>query len=161
MVAVAFHLAHLRPVAAVVAAHGATDLGSWRWTPRYALCCIAPLPPGAVTGVFVVSSLAHFAEDVGVDGSIAVHSLAGLATMMGGPQLGLEFMLSYLALVHTPMHYLRCWRQRRWLALAFAALTTCVALHAAQFMDVVRIGHALQRIVVAHVWTEWSICNKL
>lgn len=160
MVAVAFHLAHLRPVAAVVAAHGATDLGSWRWTPRYALCCIAPLPHFAVTGAFVASSLAHFAEDVEVDGSIALHSLAGMATLLGGPQVGLEFMMIYLALVHTPMHYARCWRQRRWSALAFAALTTAFALYVSQYMDVVLIGHALQRIVVAHVWTEWSIGNK-
>ena len=160
MVAVAFDLAHLRPVAAIVAAHGATDLGSWHWTPRYALCCFAPIPSIVVTCLFVLSSLAHFAEDVGPDGSLALHSLAGLATLLGGPQRGLEFMLAYLALVHTPMHYLRCWRQQRWLALAFAALTTSIALLVAQFMDVVRIGHALQRIVVAHVWTEWSIGNK-
>jgi hypothetical protein len=163
MVVVAFdlvHLAHLRPVAAIVAAHGATDLGSWRWTPRYALCCVAPLPPDAVTALFVVSSIAHFSEDVGTDGSVALHSLAGMATLMGGPQLGLEFMMVYLTLVHTPMHYLRCWQQRRWSALAFAALTTCVALYVSQYVDVVLIGHALQRVVVAHVWTEWSIGNK-
>ena len=43
----------------------------------YAACCLTPLPPKLVTGLFVAASLVHFAEDGGPDGSIALHSLVG------------------------------------------------------------------------------------
>ena len=157
MGAYAFDVAHVRPLVAVVAAHGATDLATRRWPPAYALCCLAPLPPPVVTGLFVAGSLVHFAEDVGPDGTIALHSLAGMATLLGGVQRGLEFMLAYLACVHTPAHYLRCWRRRRWRALACAGLATLAALAASRWMvqgSGVVVGHAAQRLVLAHVVCE-------
>lgn len=160
MVAVPFHVAHLRPMAAVVAAHGATDLDSWRWPPWYVACCFAPAPPLAVTTLFVASSVVHFAEDVGRAGSLLLHALAGVATLLGGAQVGLELVTLYLACVHTPLHYARCWRRGRWGALLFAALATYVALHVVRLLDVVWIGHATQRVVAAHVWTEWSVGRK-
>ena len=72
-----FHVQHLRPLVAFVGAHGATDLATRHWPPIYAVCCLTPLPPKAVTGLFVAASLVHFAEDGGPDGSIALHSLVG------------------------------------------------------------------------------------
>ena len=36
-------------------------------------------------------------------------------------------MVAYLSLVHTPAHYARCWRRRRWAALVVAAVATAVA----------------------------------
>ena len=80
-----------------------------------------------MTGLFVLASLVHFAEDGGPDGSIAVHSLAGFAWLWLGAQHALELMVAYLSLVHTPAHYARCWRRRRWAALVLAALATVVA----------------------------------
>ena len=163
MGAYAFDVAHVRPLVAVVAAHGATDLATRRWPLTYVLCCLAPLPPPVVTGLFVAGSLVHFAEDVGPDGTIALHSLAGMATLLGGAQRGLEFMLAYRACVHTPAHYARCWRRRRWGALAAAAVATLVALLAmrrARAVRVVRVGHTIQRLVIAHVWTEWCVHHE-
>ena len=154
MGAYAFDVAHVRPLVAVVAAHGATDLATRRWPPAYALCCLAPLPPPVVTGLFVAGSLVHFAEDVGPDGTIALHSLAGMATLLGGAQRGLEFMLAYLACVHTPAHYARCWRRRRWRALACAGLATLLALAASLRVRGVVVGHIVQRLVLAHVVCE-------
>ena len=114
-----FHVGHhhLRPLVAFVGAHGATDLATKHWPPVYAVCCLTPLPSKVVTGLFVAASLVHFAEDGGPDGSIAVHSLAGLAWLWLGAQRALELMVAYLSFVHTPAHYARCWRRRRWAAL--------------------------------------------
>ena len=159
MGAFAFDVTHVRPLVAVVAAHGATDLATRRWPPAYALCCLVPLPAPVITGLFITSSLVHFAEDVGSDGTIALHSLAGMVTLLGGAQRGLEFMLAYLACVHTPAHYVRCWRRGRWRALGAAAVVTLVALAASfQFQNVV-IGHAMQRLVFAHVICEYCVSD--
>ena len=158
-----FHVGALHPLVAVVGAHGATDLATRQWPPIYAVCCLAPLPPVAVTGLFIAASLVHFAEDSGPDGSLALHSLAGFAWLALGAQRGLELMLAYLSLVHTPAHYARCWRRRRWGALATAAVATLVALVAmrrARAARVVRVGHAIQRLVIAHVWTEWCVQHE-
>ena len=156
----ALDVGHLRPIVAVVGAHGATDLATWHWPPIYAACCFVPLPPSAVTGAFVATSLAHFAEDCGPDGSLALHSLAGFLYLAGGAQRGLELMIAYLACVHTPAHYARCWRRRRWGALGAAALATLTALASMRRVRVVSVGHSIQRLVVAHVFTEWCVQRK-
>jgi hypothetical protein len=149
-----FDVQHLHPLVAFVGAHGATDLATRHWPPIYAACCLTPLPPKVVTGLFVAASLVHFAEDGGPDGTLFVHSLAGFAWLWLGAQRGLELMLSYLALVHTPAHYARCWRRRRWRALVLAAVATVVAGAATRRMGVVCVSHAVQRLVVAHVVCE-------
>ena len=154
MVAVLFDISHLRPAAAVVAAHGVTDLDSWRWPPWYALCCFAPMPPSLVTSLFVLSSVAHFSEDVGPDGSLALHCLAGFATIVGGAQGGLEFMTAYLACVHTPAHYVRCWQRGRRTVLALALVATALACALLRQVHIVCVGHAVQRLVIAHVLCE-------
>lgn len=157
MVAVLFDICHLRPAAAIVAAHGITDLDSWRWPPCYAVCCLLPMPPPLITTLFVFGSAVHFSEDIGPDGSLALHCLAGAATLVGGSQGGLEFMMAYLTCVHTPSHYLRCALRRRWSALATALASTLVALALLQHVDVVCVGHTVQRLVLAHVLCEWSV----
>jgi len=153
----ALEMAHLRPIVAMVGAHGATDLATWKWPPIYAACCLTPLPPCAVTGLFIASSLVHFASDFGPDGSIALHSLAGTVWLVLGAQRGLEFMLCYLSLLHTPAHYVRCWRQRRWNALLIAAVSTTVLAVVLRHVRVVTIGHVAQRVVFAHVCTEHCV----
>ena len=150
-----FHVGHLRPLVAFVGAHGATDLATLHWPPVYAACCLTPLPPKAVTGLFVAASLVHFSEDGGPDGSIALHSLAGFVWLWLGSQRGLEFMLAYLSLVHTPAHYMRCWRRKRWCALGLAAAATAIAGAVVRSLGLVRVSHAVQRLVVAHVACEW------
>ncbi len=152
-----FDVHHLRPLLAFVAAHGATDLATRHWPPVYAACCFAPLPPKLVTVLFVAASLVHFAEDGGPDGSITVHALAGFTWLWLGAQRGLELMLAYLSLVHTPAHYARCWRRRRWGALGMAAASTAVAGALTRRLGVVRVSHAVQRLVIAHVVCEYWV----
>lgn len=161
MVGFALQVRHFRPLAAIVAAHGATDLGCWHWPPWYVICCFAPMPPVAVTGMFIASSLVHFSEDIGPDGSIALHSLAGVTALLAGHQAGLEFMTCYLSFVHTPLHYARCWRRGRWASLVAAACATLAALRVMPLLDVVSVSDTVQRIVSAHVWTEWSVSNNI
>lgn len=148
------HVGHLRPLVALVGAHGATDLATRHWPPVYAVCCLAPLPPKVVTSLFVAASVLHFAEDGGPDGSIAIHSLAGFAWLLLGAQRALELMIAYLSLVHTPAHYARCWRRRRWCALVLAAIATLVAGAVVWPLRTVCVNHAVQRLVIAHVVCE-------
>ena len=156
-----FNVHHLRPLVAFVGAHGATDLATRHWPPVYAVCCLTPMPPKLVTTLFVTASLIHFAEDGGPDGSIALHSLVGFAWLALGTQRALELMVAYLALVHTPAHYARCWRRRRWAALVMAALATAIGcLVVAQPLGVVRVSHAVQRLVVAHVVCECCVASS-
>lgn len=151
-----FRVGHLQPIVAFVGAHGATDLATPHWPPVYAVCCLTPLPSPVVTALFVAASLVHFSEDGGPDGSVALHSLAGFAWLWLGTQRALELMVAYLALVHTPSHYARCYRRRRWCALVLAAAATATAVTGVLVrpLRVVCVNHAVQRLVVAHVVCE-------
>mgnify|MGYP001434552545 CR=1 FL=1 len=145
------------PIIALVVAHGTTDLATTHWPPIYAACCLLPLPPHAVTALFVACSFVHFAEDFGRGASLALHVIAGAVWMSLGVQRGLEFMLGYLALLHTPSHYARCWHRRRWRALGIAAAATLVASVSLRHVEVVVVGHVAQRVVVAHICTEYWV----
>ena len=63
-------------------------------------------------------------------------------------------MVGYLSLVHTPAHYARCWRRRRWAALVVAAVATAVASALVWPLRTVCVNHAVQRLVIAHVVCE-------
>jgi len=150
---------HLRPIVALVAAHGATDFATSTWPLAYAVCCI--IPSVCVTPVFVLGSIVHFSEDIGF-GSLLLHAVAGLVWWRGGTQRGLELMLAYLGAFHTPSHYLRCWRRGRRAALLAASGTTALMawwllrLHCVG-ITTLSIDHSIQRVVVAHVLTEWYV----
>ena len=148
---------HLHPLISIVAAHGVTDLDTWRWLPRYALCAFAPASPVVVTTTFSAASVVHFARDVGVDGSVALHSLVGMATLLFGTRVGMWLMLNYLVFVHVPLHYLRCFRGGRRAALVVAALATVAAIVGTRGKSAVVLSDFAQRVVVAHCWTENSI----
>ena len=149
-----FHVGAPAAAARFVGAHGATDLATRHWPPVYAVCCLTPLPSKVVTGLFVAASLVHFAEDGGPDGSIAVHSLAGLAWLVARRAARLELMVAYLSVVHTPAHYARCWRRRRWAALVVAAVATAGGRRVVRPLRTVCVNHAVQRLVIAHVVCE-------
>ena len=56
-----------------------------------------------------------------------------------------------------PAHYARCWRRRRWSALVVAAGATAMAMLVSRGTDTVSLTHSAQRVVIAHVCTEWSV----
>lgn len=152
-----FPIEGLRPVLAVVAAHGATDLDSLRCLPQYAIWLLLPLPGVVVTAAFLAMSVLHFACDVGPACSIVLHAGVGLMQLRAQPAEAFQLMLAYLFLVHTPMHYARCVRagQRRGLLVA-AATTVAMLMWPERLIgkNVFVMGHLAQRIVLAHVIHE-------
>ena len=160
MVAYTFQVAHLWPAIALVGAHGATDLATSHWPSIYLTCCFMPLPSHVVTGLFVISSVVHFAEDIGHHGSLALHSFSGILWLLFGTQRGLEFMLGYLTLFHTPSHYLRCWTRRRWCAMGISFIATFIAMALLNNTNVVTLNNTVQRIVIAHIYTEHFIVMR-
>ena len=78
-----------------------------------------------------------------------------MMTLLCGPQGGLEFMLAYLAFVHTPMHCFHCWFRRRWVALACAAVATVFAALVVSQTKGVIVGDGVQRLVISHIVCEF------
>jgi hypothetical protein len=145
-----------RVAAAVAAAHGITDLESFDCVLLYLVCLLVPLHTRAVTGVFCACSLMHFADDVGVGGSLALHAAMLGTGALFGRQRAMELVVCYMLLVHLPSHYRRCFFRGRRRALALAAVATAVAAVAAarsQRRDV-RLADAAQRVAVAHILYE-------
>ena len=117
------------PIFAIIAAHGASDMDALSvCVPRYLLCACAPLPAPVVTVAFNAASVVHFASDVGVDGSIALHSLVGFAGLVGGSHVAARLMTAYMMLVHVPMHYARLLVRGRVVGALLAAAFTAVLL---------------------------------
>lgn len=146
-----------RPLLALVAAHGVTDVDCKAWPSTYVLCLTAPIPPMALTPLFCVFSLLHFAEDVTVPGSAAVHAAVALIGAWRGLDSAAHAMLLYLALVHVPAHYARCFRRGRHSALGAAAVATVAARGFFESGKVYALTPTLQRIVMAHVSTEFFV----
>eukprot|EP00966_Prymnesium_polylepis_P212988 4932653-Prymnesium_polylepis.1 len=65
---------------AIAAAHGASDVGSPPELLAVYALALLPVPGPACTAGFAFSSLLHFAGDIGLAGSIALHAaLSGMA----------------------------------------------------------------------------------
>jgi hypothetical protein len=86
----------------IAAAHGASDAGkSPELLMVYALA-LMPIPGPVVTAGFAVSSLLHFAGDVGLAGSLALHaSLAGMAVF--SIERATRALFVYMNYVHIPI----------------------------------------------------------
>ena len=141
---------------AAAAAHGSTDIVRGRRLTSYAIVAL-PLPDWCVTTGFALSSLTHFARDVGVPGSIVGHLLLLSLHLRGKQQLAFQMLLAYMFLVHLPVHYARVIAaENGGVAIAFALLCT-IALHVWRpWKNEFRIGHLEQKIILGHV-----MCNDL
>ena len=142
------------PALSLVAAHGISDLDSWCWVPRYALCTLLPLPPIAITVLFNLASIVHFANDLRIDGSIALHSMIGFFGVACGPRCAERLMMLYLCFFHVPMHYARLIANRRYIGAVLAAGFTVMLLLTTRGWKGACLSLATQRIVIAHVWVE-------
>lgn len=153
--------AGVKPILAVIAAHGLTDLDSRRWVAPYTASLLLPLPSPAVTGVFCVASVCHFASDVGFKGSVFVHCAVLAAGLFFGVQAAFKAMMCYLALVHVPFHYLRCCIYKRCCgAKAVAKVSLLAALLSFQMGDWVPLTDGMQRLATAHIFTESAISSS-
>ena len=137
---------------ALVAAHGATDIVRGRKLLSYALVAL-PLPGWIVTCCFASASLAHFAVDVGVPASFALH--LGLGCLYATARQGVAFMLLlvYMTLVHVPAHYARVFRDEEHAegAILFSMQLTAMLAYMAPWGDTYVIDHFAQKIAIAHI----------
>lgn len=152
------HTVCVKPLIAITATHGLTDLDSPRWIPPYLAAVIVPLPSPVVTWVFCAASVGHFASDMGIVGSLGLHSAVLLVGLLFGVQPAFKAMLCYLALVHVPMHYLRCVLQKRRMgAMVVACVSAIATVLSGSMGEWVPLTDGMQRAAVAHIATEaWS-----
>lgn len=152
------HTTGLKPLLAIAAVHGLTDLDSATWLPSYALFTLMPLPSPVVTGLFCLSSVVHFAEDVGTCGSLLLHAGIALVGHVNGIQSAFRSMICYLSLCHVPMHYRRCYLRKRNRAAVFTGCVTALVVgFSATMHEWVPLTDGMQRIATAHIFTEIAI----
>lgn len=155
--------ARMRPVLALVAVHGISDLDSPAFIAPYVTWTLLPLPSAVITPLFCVMSLLHFADDLGVLRSVVLHTVVAAVGLRSGMQNAFHVMLGYLALVHVPAHYRRCWVRGRYRGLALAATCTLGALtlcHRA-IGETLVFGHWMQRVVISHICNELVLASSL
>ena len=152
-------LRHAKPLVAAVGAHGITDLDSFDWVPHYAFWGLVPLPGLVLTAVFIASSIMHFAHELGDYGSLALHGYVGIVALQRGRHAAFNAMIDYLAFVHVPLHYARCWRNGRKPGLLLAGVATLMGAAASPRMiaDPFVFGHRMQRVVIAHISHEYVL----
>ena len=137
---------------AIVAGHGLTDcvLG-----PRLVCYVIVllPLPEWSVTCCFGAASLAHFAADVGVHLSVALHLTLVALYAVAKQELAFSLLLAYMTLVHVPVHYAGVLAEENGGIATAAAAAFSAVLYAVspwrngQFV----LSHRAQRLVISHV----------
>ena len=161
MTAFSLCVQHTKPLVAVVAAHGLTDLDSRRWVPPYLVWALAPMPGVILTALFCAASTIHFADDFGPRVSVAVHGTVAAIAAFAGMQTAFDVMLTYLAVVHAPAHYARCYRTGRMEGLALAGAGTALALVAMPYVpNTLLVDHWIQRVVIAHICHEYTLTRS-
>ena len=133
-----------------VAAHGLSDAGEHGLRNAAYALALAPWPCERV--LFGAASVAHLAQDFGVEGSVALHAVLAAAHVRGAPR-ALDAMLLSIGAWHVPRHLARvAQRTSPALALATAAAGVGAAARAPGRLPT----HALlrpwaRRVVVVHV----------
>ena len=126
-----------------VAVHGLTDLERPIHQLTLYLPALCPWP--FTTPLFFISSVAHFARDIGVFGSGMLHAVLAGAFCTGRNQMAYTLALSYLSLVHVPLHYAEHQKSAPWLSLLGLALAIFGPTPPPFLM------HWQQRLVTCHV----------
>ena len=145
-----------RPLLALVAPHGLTDLSEPGVYGRYALWLALPLPSGVVTLLFCLASVVHLRSDVGASGSLFVHALVYEVHRLLGPQVAFNAFLVYFALLHTPHHYHTELTRGNARLVALGLLCSAALLLLACVWPSRRgftLTDGLQRVVIAHIAT--------
>ena len=142
---------------AYVIAHGTTDLDTSYWPLIYLPVMFIPISQQAILILFCSASIIHFAEDSNIYGSLLVHSVFAIVGKMRGISTALNVMFSYLTFVHTPLHYYRCWKQKRFFGLKLAGLNTGLLLVGLNSFspNYLLINSLTQRIVISHILCEY------
>tara|TARA_B100001109_G_scaffold243426_1_gene229236 strand:- start:724 stop:1203 length:480 start_codon:yes stop_codon:yes gene_type:complete len=137
----------------IAAAHGAADAG--RHPAQLLLYGLALLPWSArtTTAAFAAASVVHFAQDVGVGGSLLLHAAAtGLA--FRNVEKAVRLMLAYILTVHIPFLTMMLAAKSRFASIGCMIYT--IMLFARWRVPKVErgyyfLGHRQQLLVVCHV----------
>ena len=168
----------IRRAVLLAAAHGMTDVAAPDLLFPYVVLGL-PLPGWLTTALFSAASVVHFASDMGLAMSAAMHvALTAMATRNADASF---FLMSvYFCFVHTPLHYLRLLmdgsRGVAAVSIALAITLSMLAISAVPawsaraarllppgarlltpFGDgsgAIQITHLMQRLVFAHVCVE-------
>ncbi len=145
-----------RPLLALVAPHGITDLSQPGVYGRYACWLALPLPSDVVTLLFCLASVVHLRTDVGAGGSLFVHALVYEVHRLMGPQAAFNAFLVYFALLHTPNHYHTELVRGNTRLVALGVLCSAALLLLPCTWPLRRgfaLTDGLQRVVIAHIAT--------
>ena len=151
----------LKIALAIVAAHGVTDLDNCWWIVVYPFCLA--LPDSLTTPIFFILSILHFYDDLGVFGSIVLHSLIILSVVLKRQNMGFKSVVFFIVFVHVPLHYARCIHNHRYAALAIAAISTYVSVVISQTrkVDIFLFTESIQKVVCAHVIVESLLKHRI
>ena len=170
----------IRRVVLLAAAHGMTYTFAPRALAPYGLLALPNevLPGWLTTLLFGAASIVHFAADIGIALSAAMHIVLTLAATRNRDASFLAMSL-YFTVVHTPLHYMRLITDGNQAAVAGALAITALMAVIAAVPDwsalatrwlpmsvrllapsddgrepLVHVTHFMQRLVVAHVLVE-------
>ena len=142
-----------RAATSFVAVHGITDLDQ-KWLPFYLTSFLVPRT--LVFPIFLISSVLHFAIDIGTTGSIVFHLFVGLIDLFDR-KTSVNLMGIYLVF-HSASHYVRCIRRGRVRGVVVAFVGTLASLFFGGSVNVsFSLSHAFQRLVVAHTIVEGRV----
>jgi hypothetical protein len=133
---------------ALAVGHGAADFSR---PPAQLLAygaALLPVPGPACTAAFGAASVVHFAADLGLDGSLALH-LAVLALAGSSYARAMALVLNFMAFWHVPRTAARLAAAGDLAGLAFAALLA-LASAARPRKPSFELGHKKQLVVVIH-----------
>ena len=162
MVSFLIKTAGLKPLLAFIAAHGLMDLDTRKCVAPYVYATTVPLPTEMVTVLFCGASVAHFSSDVGKGGSVIVHGAVLATGLHSGVQAAFKLMILYLAFFHTPLHFVRCFLQKRQKAALGTLAVTLLAMVLSPVImaEFVPLNDWLQRLATAHILTEARLSTR-
>lgn len=151
-----------KPLLTAIALHGLTDLDEPRSIPIYAAAICAPIPCCLITPLFCIASVAHFCNDVGLLGSVAVHATVAIIGVRFGIQAAFKAMIGYLGVVHVPLHYYRCYENNRSRVVFGASVTTLLALPWSHTMPItIPFSNLIQLLIISHILVELLQMKRL
>jgi hypothetical protein len=111
-----------RRLFAAVALHGIVDLAEPSMFVVYPVCLT--IPDRLASPAFVVSSVVHFAQDIGLTASLLLH----MVFLLLPPDVAFFVLDCYMLMIHMPLLFVRVCRNPLSLALLFSGVATGTAL---------------------------------
>ena len=144
-----------RALLSIASAHGFADVClKPRWRLLVYSSCLLPVPGHVATAFFFSLSAVHFAVDVGLSISLAAHfMLMLLASKRDFYERAFVLAIAYTALVHTPLFYMRLFREGEYTSLSWAVLGTCffMCTDVLFIEDKFTLSHRRQIVAACHI----------